>query len=542
MRLNLRRSLSGFLVLLCGVAGFWAAWQWQRLQRPTAPAQRPLIKQTPRPARSATVGTTDAPLPAGISIEAYEGCNPNEVIFRFPSDEHYQSFLNALGTSPVRLLHQLDRLRAVRLGYDRWEDVSLLLSNTNVTDFESVVELPGIGKTSGGIRKWAIPFQRSLLDWLGVTTDSSRWGTGVRIAVIDTGVVPHPDLPTLFRSIAVEPFPADLADTHPHGTAVASLIVGESPLAPGIAPGARLISIRAIGESGVTDCFNIAAAILIAIDEGAQIINLSLGSLNPTPLEEAAVRLAQQKGIVLVAGAGNDGHNQLLFPAGYPGVVSVGSLDAGGERMGFSNQGRQLSITAPGYSINAAAPGGRYITFSGTSASAPIVAGTLAAIMSDGTGRSVTAAAAVEILLAYADDIGPPGQDPEYGAGILNLNRIITRNQPGIVHASITDQRLVWGADSTAAIQVTVQNRGTAILLNTLLEITTPLGTNSFNATTIPPGGIRSFTQPVKLNLIPAGSPLRVTSRITLSAGARDINPAEHIFTSDLPTGGAGVR
>lgn len=542
MRFNLRRCRSGFLLLLCGLAGFWATWQWQRLQRPTAASQPPIIKLAPRPARPIPLGNIDTPPAAGISIEAYDACNPNEVIFRFPADESYRTFLTALATSPVRLLHQLDRLRAVKLGYDRWEDVSLLLNDTDVTDFESVVELPEIWKTGGGIRKGAIPFKRSLLEWLGVTTDSSRWGTGVRVAVIDTGVAPHPDLPTRFRSIAVEPFPADLADTHPHGTAVASLIVGTGSLAPGIAPGARLISIRAIGESGVTDCFNIAAAILIAIDEGAQIINLSLGSLSPTPLEEAAVRMAQQKGIVLVAGAGNDGHNQLLFPAGYPGVVSVGSLDAGGERMGFSNQGRQLSITAPGYSINAAAPGGRYITFSGTSASAPIVAGTLAAIMSDGSGRALTGAAAVEILLAYADDIGPPGQDPEYGAGILNLNRIITRNQPGIVHASITDQRLIRGPGSTAAIQVTVQNRGTAILLNTLLEIATPLGTTSFNATTIPPGGIRSFTQPVKLDSIPAGGPLRVTSRITLSAGARDINPAEHVLTSNLPTGTAGGR
>ena len=118
-----------------------------------------------------------------------------------------------------------------------------------------------------------------------------------------------------------------------------------------------------------------------------QIINISMGTTENNPLIEEAVLYAHEQNVLIVAASGNSEQADACYPAAYPSVISVGAVDARGEHLDFSNYGTYLSVTAPGYAINAAWPGNRYSRISGTSASAPIVTGAIAATMSNGTRR-----------------------------------------------------------------------------------------------------------------------------------------------------------
>ncbi len=533
---RLRRLLPAFLVLFLGLSGYWLVRQMA-----ASPRNQPRItvRAVPRPA----IRGTEAPreedripdiLPAGTKVEIYGSCRPAELIFRFLTDSAYAAFLNAVEREGIELVDQVDLLRAVRTKWGSKEDHSQLgreLARASVTLNKGALMPSPRMKANGGIgRQQAIGFGDQLLPWIGVTGDNSRWGSGVKVAVIDSGIVPHPGLPRIYRSVELFPFSDELRTTLFHGTSVASLIAGTGPVAPGIAPSADLISVRVIDDAGQSDALSVSGGILAAMNCGAEIINLSLGFPDDLPIVRDAVNMAIKAGIVVVASSGNEGLREASYPASYEGVIAVGAIEAGAERMAFSNLGRGLGLTAPGYGVNAAAPGDGYVSIGGTSASAPIVCGAIAATMSDGSGRRIPASEAVKIVLACADDEGLPGRDSEYGNGVVNLDRIMNRNVRGRYDAAITCQRLMPGAER---IEVTLQNRGTETLVNSLLEITTPTGTTKINATTISPGEVESFTAPWPREYA-AGS---VSSRVVLSNGAADLTPDNNLRTEAVRDG-----
>ena len=317
---------------------------------------------------------------------------------------------------------------------------------------------------------------------------------------------------------------------------MASLIAGNSVSAPGVAPAAELVSIRVGDETGKADSFALAAGILAALDAKVQIINISMGTRENNPLIEEAVLLARDRNVVIVAASGNSEQEDACYPAAYPSVISVGAVDARGEHLDFSNYGTYLSVTAPGYAINAAWPGDRYAKISGTSASAPIVTGAIAATMSNGSGIEMSAREAAEIVMNYSDEAGLPGPDSEFGVGILNMARVMNRSVPGIVDGAITDQRIVKAAGTglNDELEVTVQNRGTVLLINTLVEISSPLGSRKFNATNIAPGAIQTFSMPVRLSGLAKGEAIQVISKITLGTPGQDDTPQNNQRTDTL--------
>jgi subtilisin family serine protease len=463
----------------------------------------------------------------GTTVEIFASMRPDEVILRFPSEDTYAAFLYALDHSAIRLVDQLDRLRAVRLGYDEWADLASLLDGENIVAFDSLPATPGLSPAGGRIQAGLVAIGDGLLPWLGVTTDNSRWGSGVKVAVLDSGVVPHPALGALSRSIAITPFPRDLTQTNGHGTAVASLIASDDPSAPGIAPAVELVSIRVGDESGKADSFALAAGILAAVDEGVDIINCSMGTLENNPLIEDAVLYAHEKNVLIVAASGNSEQADACYPAAYPTVISVGAVDAKGEHLDFSNYGTYLSLTAPGYAINAAWPGNGYARISGTSASAPIVTGAIAATMSKGRGVTMSASQAAQIVMNFSNEAGIPGPDSEFGFGILDLGRVMNRNTPGIVDAAIAGQRILKSSAPglNDEIQVTLQNRGTTPLVNTFLQIVTPFGARQFNATTMAPNAVQTFSMPVRLADFPKNHPIEVISSLSLGTIGQDITP-----------------
>lgn len=237
-----------------------------------------------------------------------------------------------------------------------------------------------------------------------------RWGKGegVTVAVLDTGVDGrHRDLIG-----QVTNGPDYTGRTRRpggrywggHGTAMAGIIAGHGngPAASagimGIAPQAKILSIRVTWEnddplrrSGALDGRNrdaVARGIRYAVDQGADIINMSLGGgrsyYNGSSSEEAAIKYALSKGVVLIASAGNDGTgaNRKNFPAAYPGVIAVGAVDRRLQTWPETNRNSYVSVCAPGVDIISTAPGNRYVLGTGTSPSSAIVAGVAALIRS----------------------------------------------------------------------------------------------------------------------------------------------------------------
>ncbi len=539
MKPALRRLIPGIFVLLCGLLGWWlardASARVTEKPRREAPAP-PRRTHAPELPRSAKASTRDQ-FPDGATVEVFSSCNPGETILRFPSGESYGAFLSALRRSPVLLLDQLDRLHALRLGHDDFSDLADLLDEENITIYSSLSRFPALPKPGGGAAADALAFGDRVLPWLGITNPNPHWGAGVKVAVLDSGILPHPALPIVSRSIEIVPFPDDLAAIHGHGTSVASLIAGNHPMARGVAPAVELISIRVIDERGASDAFSIAAGILAAMDAGTDIMNLSLGTDADVPLIGEAIRMALEAGIVIVASSGNEGAAEARFPASYAGVISVGAVDANRRRLAFSNLGSWLSLTAPGEGVNAAWTGDRFVKTSGTSASAPLVAGAIAATMSDGSGRRLDARRAAEIVLAHTDDTGPPGHDAEYGAGILNLGRVMNRDIPHLHDAAIASQRLVPATETGGRdeIQVTIQNRGTAVLANTGVEISTPWGNPLFNVTSLAPGAIQTFSIPFDAAYVADRDAIRVTTSLRLGTLGSDLRPENNRQTCILP-------
>lgn len=533
---HLRSAICLLVVLLCGLLGWWLA---RDIKQSMAPKRRP----PPPPPPSATAARIPRE-PASsigrdhfqnnITVEVMASSRENQAILRLPSDDAYLDFLDALPASRVSLVDQLDRLRAVRLAYQNVADLDEMLSAENIKVYPAISRMPDRVMQGPGVQNGSMAFGDQVIHWLGLHGDRSHLGAGVKIAVLDSGILAHEAVSGLVKSIAIQPFPENLAETHGHGTAVASLIAGNHPMTPGVAPAAKLVSVRVCDEKGAADSFDVAAGILAAMDERARIINISMGSYEDSPLMAAAVSMAQNQGVVIVAAAGNDGQEDAAYPAAYPGVISVGAVDARGEQLDFSNFGNYLSLTAPGLQVNAAWPGNTYVRLSGTSVSAPLVTGAIAATMSPGTGIVMEASEAARLVMDFSDEAGIPGPDSQYGSGILNLGRVLSRNNPGLLDAAITDQRIFAADAYTNVLKITVQNRGTAILINTMVEISTVLGTRKLNTTTIPPGAIHTFSLPIPAQTSQPGEPFQVSTRVTSGNAGEDLTPSNNQRTDSF--------
>jgi subtilisin family serine protease len=336
------------------------------------------------------------------------------------------------------------------------------------------------------------------LSWLGVEGDNPSWGKGITVAVLDTGVNEHIALQGNITQILLTDL-AEGSEQLGHGTAVASIISGDHRLAPGVAPASDILAVRIADETGNSNSFTMAEGIMQAVDAGASIINISMGSYGDSNAVANAVRYAQEQGAVIVASTGNEGLETIAYPAAYEGVISVGAVEQHGDHLDFSNIGETLSVVAPGYQVNAAWGTEQLTSFSGTSASAPFVSGAIAATLSE--FPNMTAQQAADLVVKLSNDGGYPGNDPYYGNGTLDLGRIMDYGTTGIYDAAITSQVLILPQTPTALPEawVTVQNQGTETLINSPVSITTSNGTQNLNISSLAPGQIQTFRIPMVL-------------------------------------------
>lgn len=250
-------------------------------------------------------------------------------------------------------------------------------------------------------------------------------GGPIVVAVLDSGVDgSHPDLAgKLLPGYNAFDGSGDTRDDNGHGTAVAGLIAASSDNGQGVAGlcwGCRILPVKVVRADGSGDDASVAAGIRWAADNGARVINLSLGGPGESQLLREAVVYAAARGIVLVAASGNERQagNPVNYPAAYPEVIAVGATGNTDRITGFSNSGEHLDLAAPGVGLWTTLPGGRYGPPNGTSFSSPYVAGAAALVLTQRPDLGWADVAC--ILQASADDQGAPGKDAEYGWGRLN--------------------------------------------------------------------------------------------------------------------------
>jgi serine protease len=271
-------------------------------------------------------------------------------------------------------------------------------------------------------------------------------GRGVTVAVIDTGIACFDKGPfsrgTDLAGTRCEggwnfvDDSSEAYDDQGHGTHVAGTIAqttNNSMGTAGLAFCATLMPVKVLNRQGFGTVANVAEGIRYAADEGAQIINLSLGGPIKSGILEDAVKHALAKGVVVVAAAGNSGRS-VGWPAAYPGVVAVSATDPNDKIAWFSSRGREVSIAAPGVAVTqqTVCNAGRdkcevFGTFNGTSMASPHVAGVVAMVESLGMTDGVSAIRAIRSTARRPEGAAGSADDDLFGSGILDAAAAASR-------------------------------------------------------------------------------------------------------------------
>ena len=263
--------------------------------------------------------------------------------------------------------------------------------------------------------------------------DITTGSTEVVIAVADSGIeLSHPEFSgRLLPGYDFVNEDSDPSDDSGHGTHAAGVIaaaMNNGQGTTGLAPGALIMPVKVLNASNLADWADVAAGIVFAADQGADIINLSLGGYAGSQLLLDAVRYAAGHGVTLVAAAGNLGLELPYYPAAYDETIAVMATTRSDERFILSNYGGFVDIGAPGVEIwstlwSAGTPGG-YGFASGTSASTPHVSGLAGLLLA--RRPDLQPAAVRTIIEQTAVDLGAPGRDPFFGAGRINASAAMT--------------------------------------------------------------------------------------------------------------------
>jgi hypothetical protein len=316
----------------------------------------------------------------------------------------------------------------------------------------AVIGFPGDHPTSGQARTSYL--EQQLIGDLTSIQLRSR-GSGVIVAVVDTGIDRnHPDIKDHLWSDPGE-IPNDNIDNDNdglvddvfgwnfldstkdtmelratsqtsiagHGTFIAGLIAL-------IAPNSRIMPVRAFSPDGVSDAFSVAQGIKYAVDHGAQVINLSFGSTEDSPVLHDAITYAHQRGVLLVAAVGNEGKandSAPQFPANWnTEVMSIAAVDAGNHKTSFSNFGSNVAVSAPGLNLVSLFPeinnSPDYAVWSGTSFATPLATAEAALLLEDNPRRS--ARDIIEGTAINIDD-NNPGFAGKLGRGRIDALRAL---------------------------------------------------------------------------------------------------------------------
>ncbi len=251
-------------------------------------------------------------------------------------------------------------------------------------------------------------------------------GTGVTVGLIDTGIdLGQPELADA-DIVALDVLSGRPVVNLDHGTALAGLMLADNGF-DGIAPGVRLISVRTFdsGPDGaaISGSYEIASAIDLAVQEGAKVLNLSFAGPRD-PLVMSVLDAAADKGVIFVAAAGNGGPQaQPAYPGAHRGAIAVTATDIKDRVFAGANRGNYIAVAAPGVDVLSPLPEGRFELLSGTSIATAHVTAIVALMLERNPGLDRDAV--LDILEASAHDLGEPGHDAEFGAGLADAEAAV---------------------------------------------------------------------------------------------------------------------
>jgi len=251
----------------------------------------------------------------------------------------------------------------------------------------------------------------------------------VVVAVLDTGVSPHAELTGAL--LPGQNFTdslggaGDVTDRVGHGTHVAGTVAADAGSeVEGIAYGARVLPVKVLGDDGAGLDSWISDGILWAADNGADVINMSLGGPGYSSVMESAIAYARSRGVTVIAAAGNSDSPDMFSPAGLAGVVAVSAVDEARAKASFSNYGPSIDVAAPGVRILSTLNDGGFAEASGTSMASPHVAGVAALVK--GAAPGLTPDQVERALVWSAIDLGAPGRDDQFGYGLVDAPRAVS--------------------------------------------------------------------------------------------------------------------
>ncbi len=268
------------------------------------------------------------------------------------------------------------------------EKVKAYLSEGSVkfAELDGIVQATVVPNDPGFGNQWGMTKIQADKAW-DITSGSSS----IKIAILDTGIDQnHPDLSS--KIVANKNFTRSrtVDDKYGHGTHVAGIaaaITNNGIGVAGVGYNSSLMNVKVLGDNGAGFNSWIAKGITWATDNGAKVINMSLGGGSSSSTVQNAVNYAWSKGVVIVAAAGNNNSSSLFYPAAYPNVISVAATDQNDAKASFSNYGSWVTVSAPGVDIYSTLPNHtnaigqlNYGYLSGTSMASPHVAGLAALI------------------------------------------------------------------------------------------------------------------------------------------------------------------
>ena len=268
-------------------------------------------------------------------------------------------------------------------------------------------------------------------------------GKGTRVCMVDTPIdIYHTSFSTAsIETIDFTKYTPDKSASLLHGTSVAGVIVSQNKYI-GIAPKVQLLSIAAFSYSKNSPrrlqgtSADIAKAINSCIEYKADVINLSFTGGRDSLLEKV-VKKAIEKGIIVVAAAGNGGHwGSTVYPALIPGVLAATATDKNRKLYSMADKGLFVDIAAPGVNVLTLAPGDKYELASGTSISSAHVTGVIALLLSQNNTVTIS-----DALSSTAIDLGKPGRDQEFGDGLINASRALNVVKRGRARSSIANHK-----------------------------------------------------------------------------------------------------
>ncbi len=269
--------------------------------------------------------------------------------------------------------------------------------------------------------------------------DLSTGITNTITAILDSGINrEHPEFAG--RVLAGYDFingDDDPADDHGHGTHVAGIAaaaLNNEQGGAGICPQCMILPVKVLDSGNKGTWGSVAAGIYYAVDQGARVINLSLGATVSSRTLEDAISYAEAHDVLVVASAGNAASTTPYYPAALPYVIAVSATTDSDVQWALSNEGDHLDLSAPGYRIYSTyhdlAQNGGYALMSGTSMASPFVTGLIGLLAS--FDLTLTGAEIYDIIVTTTDDLGEPGKDPLYGYGRVNVYQALVAANDGV--------------------------------------------------------------------------------------------------------------